>query len=158
MGWRDAQGAHLLNGFIGQRGVSLHNPGGNFGVAFPGGILHHFPAVLLGMLHRQTNGIVIVHVGDDALRAEVENGVHALLRRAFRHVNHRMLSKLLCRPGDTATVVTVGGGGKRHFFADGVFELFERERLNIKMIFLTQQAGDGPGPAEHLERVESKAF
>ena len=116
---------HLLDGFICQGCVALHDPGWDFGVTFPCRVLYHFPAVLLRVLHGQANGIVIVHIRDDALGTEVQNGVNAFLSRTFRHVNHRILSELLCCPRHTAPVVAVGGGRESHFFADGIFQVLK---------------------------------
>ncbi len=138
VGWFHIHCVHLFHGFVRQGGVALHNPGRDGGVTFPGRVLHHFPAVLLGVFHGQAHGVVIVHIGDDALRAQLEDRVDALLRGAFRHIHHGVLAELLRRPRHAATVVPVGGGGEGHFLADGGFDGLKREIGDVDVVFLAQ--------------------
>lgn len=149
---------HLLYRFIGEGGVTLHNPGRDFGITFPGGVLYHFPAVLPGGLHREAYGIVIVHLGDDTPGAKPQDGINALLGRTFGHIDDGILSQLLCRPRHAASVVTVGGGGKGHLFFDAGFEGCEGKCVDIQVIFFAQQLCDSVGAAQHFECVQTETL
>ncbi len=105
-----ALSTHLLDGFLGQGCVACLAPGWDVGVPFPCRVLDHSPAVLLRLLHGQANGIVIVHIRDDALGTEVQNCVKSFLRRTVRHVNHRILSELTRCTRHLAPVVASGAG------------------------------------------------
>ena len=88
----DTHRGELFYRFISEGGVALHNPGRNFCVAFPGGVLHHLPAVFLRGLHGKADGVVVVHVGDDTLGAEAQNGINPLLCGTFRHIDNGVLA------------------------------------------------------------------
>ena len=157
-GLLDAHILHLLDRFVGQSGVTLHDPGRDLGVTLPGGVLHYVPAALFGHLHGQAHGVVVVHVGDDALGTEIENVVNPLLGRALGHVDHRMLTHLLGGPGDATTVVAICGGGEGHRLLDGALDEIEGEILHRHPVFFTEQVGDGVDATQHLEGIETKAF
>ncbi len=152
----DAHGLHLLDRFVGQGGIALHDPGRDLGVTLPGGVLHYVPATLLGHLHGQAHGVVVVHVGDDALGPQRQDVVHPLLGRALWHVDHRMLTHLLGGPGDAATVVAVGGGGEGHRLLDGALDEIEGEILYRHPVFFTEQVGDGVDAPSILKALRPK--
>ena len=84
--------------------------------------------------------------------------IHTFLCGAFRHVHHRFLTECACRPGHTAAVVTVSGGGERHFFSQSAFEFLEREIVNIHVVLFAQQVGDSIRAAQNFECIQIKTL
>ena len=62
--------AELVGGLACHGAVALHDPGGNFLIALPGGILHHHAVLGLGGFGGgHTDAFVVVHILDGDLRA-----------------------------------------------------------------------------------------
>ncbi|MNP40046.1 hypothetical protein D3C76_1336530 [compost metagenome] len=111
----------LFPGFNGKGHIALHNPGGDLLITLPGRILQQHPTLLAGLFVGQPHGIVVVEIGDGAFGTVLANILRPHRRRTFWHINHRPQAELLCRPGDAASMITIGGGDKDNILNAGFY-------------------------------------
>ena len=151
----------LLHRFQRHGGVALHDPGGDVLIAFPGGVLHHDPAVLLGALVGKAHRVVVVQVGDGGVRPQRLDVVQPLQRRALGHVDHSLLLEAVGCPGHAAAVVAVGGGDKGDLAQLGPHLVAHQPFIGQLADVHAQPAGDvaadGVAAAQHLEGVQAEA-
>ena len=161
-GARDLEGTQLLGGLRGHGAVALHDPARDLLVAIPGGVLHDHAVLGLGGLGGgHAHAVVVVDVLDRDLGALLGDVVEPRLRRALGHVHDGLLVQLVCRPGDAAAVVAVGGREKGGLTEVGA-ELVAREVVvghlgDVLAHLLGDVARHGKRAAQHLEGVEAKA-
>ena len=101
----------LLRGLPGHGAVALHDPGGNFLIAVPGGVLYNDAVLRLGGLGGgHADAVVVVDFLDGYLGPLFGDVVEAGLAAALGHVDHGLLAQLIRRPGHAPAMVAVGGG------------------------------------------------
>ena len=88
--------------------VTLHDPGGDFLISVPCGILHHnavFRFFCHGVCH--ADAFVIVIFFNRCLSAFGKDIVQSCLCASLRHEHDSFLSEFICRPRDTPAVIAV---------------------------------------------------
>ena len=143
--------------------VPLHDPGRDLLVAVPRGILHHDAVLCLlchGVCHAHT--FIVIVIFDRCLSSLSEDVVQPCLRSALWHEDNRLLSQLVCRPGDSAAVVAVCRGEKGRL-AEFLSELFRSEYIiwKLRHVFsglLRYVTRHGERSAQHFEGIESETI
>ena len=160
-GFACADGFHLLDSLMAQCGIALDDQLGDLFIAFPCGILDQMPAVFSGQLGGQLNGIIIVHLGDDAvLGADALDGINAALGRTLGHIDIGLAAVLVGSPCNAAAVVAVGGGDKDHvlgLFTDlGAVEHLVGCGFGIEAQLAADDLTDSEDAAHALEGIEAE--
>ncbi len=153
----DALGGKLLLGLNEHGGVALHDPLGDLGVALPGGIADHFPAVGAGIFGDLADGIIVVAIHNRHFAAIGANAADAVLSGEFMDVDLGAKAHFISSPGHTGSVVAIRGGGKyrrTQFFA--VFtgkaqEIPEGDLVALDSAQFQEAFVDGIGAAQYLE-------
>ena len=152
----------LLGGLGGHGAIALHNPGGDFLIAVPCGVLNDNAARRFGgFLRRQAHAIVVIEFLDGYLRAFGPDVVKPALDGALGHVYHGFLMQPVGGPRHAAAMVAVRRGKKR-----GLAEI--RAKLiagKVGIIGLCNAAAGlrrdvarhGKRTAQHLKGVKAKS-
>ncbi len=115
----------------------------------------------MGVLIRQMDAFVVIHIRDGGIGILLEDVAETLLGRALRHVDDGMLTQMVRHPRDTAAVVAVRRCDKRHVtdLLAGLVarELRKRGLPDILAELPGQIVSDRVSAAEHLEGVEPEA-
>ena len=113
MSWTASVFFELLVSFHNHSSISLHDPCGNFFIAFPCCILNHH-TVFCGISFRscKADAVIVVHIFDGDCGTEFFYIFKTGLCCALRHADNGFLSKLLGCPCNTAAVVAVCCGEK----------------------------------------------
>ena len=109
MGGPEPCQGHLIHCFHAHGRVTLHDPEGDLGVAFPRCVLDHIPAIFLRPSTAQPDGVIVVEVGYDHSRSVGADVLNSGAGGTLGHVDDRMLVKLLRGPGNTPSVIAVCG-------------------------------------------------
>ena len=154
--------AELLGGLPGHGAVALHDPGGNFLIAVPGGVLDNDAVLRLGGLGGgHADAVVVVDLLNGDLGSLFGDVVKAGLAAALGHVDHGLLAQLIRRPGHAPAMVAVGGGeesGLAELPAEGLAGQIVIGHLgHVPAHFLGDVPAHGEGAAQDLEGVEAEA-
>ena len=158
----DAHLTQLLGGLAGHGAVALHNPGGDFLIALPGGVLDNDAMLgLRGLGGGHTDAVVIIDLFNGHLGPFLGDVVKAGLGAALGHMDHGLLTQLIGRPGHAPAVIAVGGGkegGLPEGGAEGgAGEVVVGQLRDILSHFPGNIPGHSEGTAQHLKGVEAEA-
>ena len=145
VGGPDAGRLHLLQNFSGKCQISLHDPGGNLLIAFPCGILHHYIAIFLRHIPAHAHGVVVVEVGDGALRPKRKNVVAPCRLRTLGHIDDTGIPQFAGSPGQPPAVVAICGADKGDFVGSGACTRVVQLAFCQPLHWLVQALGKAAG-------------
>ena len=157
----NAVALQLLQSLAAHGSVTLHDPAGDLGVAFPSGILND-NTVLNGISLSccNTDTLVVVDFFDGDLCVFLSDVVETGLGRALGHVNDSLLAQLVSCPCNATAVVAVGSGAEgclaKLFLQSCAGQVVISHLGNISAQFLSDVLSHCEGAAQNLECVQAE--
>ena len=162
VGALNAVALQLLQSLATHGSVTLHDPAGDLGVAFPSGILND-NAVLnsISLSSSNTDTLVVVDFFDGDLCVFLSDVVETILGRALGHVNDSLLAQLVSCPCNATAVVAVGSGAEgclaKLFLQSVAGQVVVSHFGNVLAQFLSDVLSHCEGAAQNLECVQAEA-